>query len=532
VVEDTGRLLWELGEMPTESKVEVPDVVVGLDARVGEMVQLLTAGRSSHMALLHGMGGIGKTTLARIVFNKLHGKDPTVPCCFVGLEPGTNKDGIVAVQRHILKKLGNGADVFSAEEGRKELAAQLGSKKVLLVVDNVWDDQLEQLLPRGIMEVLGEGSSVLVTSRDLRAVHSFKGAELVHAELLSEEEAVQLLCRHAYAGSSSPPAAEAEQVKRVVERCGGLPMALEVVGRHLGQSTNRQRVFGDMENSLSSAFRKDKALRRDGERTLFAALKLSWKELDAEEQEALLDIVWFLKGLPWEVVESHCGSGDLARLWRFGLVKQAPTEEMYRIEVHDTIVAFCRDSSKHGIGRPPCRAAGDDACDEVCHVHINMHTIWNAMQSLFAAPWWDSALCARAVLAGAAVTVGAGSVPLGTMEMMAFGLHLIQFRAVHSLLRHSCRLQPLRLFAQLLQALPCFLLCYMLLKHTIRLRVCLGEGWEGLLHNAPMGIVFCPVGTRGSGPALPPHIPQCLGSPPLASPPSSLQGASTNGDGG
>ena len=62
------------------------------------------------------------------------------------------------------------------------------------MVDNVWDDLLEQLLPGDIMDVVGQGSVVLVTSRDLGAAQCFGGAVVAEVGFLSDVDSMQLLC--------------------------------------------------------------------------------------------------------------------------------------------------------------------------------------------------------------------------------------------------------------------------------------------------------------------------------------------------
>jgi hypothetical protein len=201
-------------------------------------------------------------------------------------------------------------------------------------------------------------------------------------KLLSEQDSLQLFCQHAY-NSDSPPAAEEEQVKRLVERCGRLPMALEVGGRHLGQRSNKQGFFTDLEKELTSVYAAGRPVRLDGQRTLFAALRLSWNALDAKEQETLLDIAWFLKGQPWELVEMHSGYGVLERLCQFGLVKDVlMTNSLGAVQriaaVHDTVSDFC--SSSVGIGRHPRRIGlqtpspiiqGDEVQQVRCHMLFN-----------------------------------------------------------------------------------------------------------------------------------------------------------------
>jgi hypothetical protein len=356
VVERTVELLAAMGELPTAGKVDLPGILVGIDAKVEELAQRMTAaGSNRHVVLLHGMGGIGKTTLARAVLNRLHDKCPTMPCCFVALDPVMADAQLMDKQRQLLARLAGEAapPLDSLERGRQQLAEKLRGKRVLVVVDNVWGDQLELLLPEGIGEVLGEGSMVLVTSRDSVAAKDFDGAEVAEAGLLPDVHAMELLCQHAYRCGVAP-AAEEGRVKQLVARCGGLPMALEVVGRHLRQCKDRQRFFSDMANALTAAFNKDRAGRRDGERTLFAALQQSWDALEPEEQEALLDVTWFLQGQPWEQVEAHCGYGVLDRLAKFGLVKEQEDAWSGPVAtVHDTLVDF--GSSACGIGRQPRR---------------------------------------------------------------------------------------------------------------------------------------------------------------------------------
>jgi hypothetical protein len=98
--------------------------------------------------------------------------------------------------------------------------------------------------------------------------------------------------------------------------------------------------------------------RLEAERTLFGALKLSWGLLKPEEQEALLDIAWFMKGQRWAWVQLHCGPSLLQRLCHLGLVQVKVLPLYYQdllgeVEVavmHDTMFFFCTEAS--AIGHP------------------------------------------------------------------------------------------------------------------------------------------------------------------------------------
>jgi NB-ARC domain len=149
-----GRLLRNMGQMPTGSAVEEPGIKVGLKAKVDHVVQL------------HCRGGIGKTMLARAVFNQLHANRPTQPCCFLGVDPDTKVGDIKEKQQQLLKELARaeGGIPTNAEQGRQLLGRELEGKRVLLVVDTVWGDRQGFLLLNNFLQLLGEGSGVLFTA--------------------------------------------------------------------------------------------------------------------------------------------------------------------------------------------------------------------------------------------------------------------------------------------------------------------------------------------------------------------------------
>jgi hypothetical protein len=395
VVSSVVLLLHDMRQMPTRRPLEEPDVRVGLEAKVDRVVQLLTAVDNNHgMVLLHGMAGIGKTTLARAVFNRLTATNPSLPCCFLRLDPEMEEGDVVRKQQQLLKDLARmeGATLNETEAGRRELAEQLNIKgrKVVLVVDNVWRTaRVARLLRKGTIKALVDnGSMVLLTSREETAASPFLGeagmleSQLVKAEVkcLSEAQSIELFCRHAY-GTSSPPGADRELVAAVVAKCGFLPMAVEVIGRYYSVRPSKCDFFDDLESTMVYAYRKQDSGLLVGEATLFGALRLSWSMLDLEEQEALLDIALMLKGQPWHWVQHHCGRPNLDCLRVLGLVKQqdcAYSEDsaVHKVAtVHDTVAFFCSDAD--AIGRLPQRKA------------VNTSSELQQVRGPYVAPRWE-----------------------------------------------------------------------------------------------------------------------------------------------
>jgi hypothetical protein len=339
--------------------VELPDVMLGLEAKVEEVVRLLPAGGGGQMVLLHGMGGIGKTTLARAVLNRLCLANPEVTCHFMEMQPGTKgSSSILAKQVELLKRFADAdaGELKSPEDGRLLLADKLKGKQVLLVLDNVWGAQLQQMLPKRVMEVLGRGSVVLVTNQDGRVCNTVGTVAADRLECLQAQEALELLCWHAF-GSSRPPPGEESRVRSLVARCGGVPMALEVVGRHLAGARDKSAFWAEVGAAVQHAYAHQRAGRLEADRTMFDVCRRGWDDLDGEQKETLLDIVWFLKGEEVALVESYCEYGVLERLLALGLVGQQPGAGWcgggaeQAVAVHNSVVGFCLV----GLQEPPGR---------------------------------------------------------------------------------------------------------------------------------------------------------------------------------
>jgi hypothetical protein len=372
VVAQAAEVLTGLQQMPRTKAMVLPAIRIGLAPKVDRLVELLTSGSGSRMVLLHGMAGMGKTTLAKAVFNTLHAMDNTVPCHFASLNPEvTRPEDAVDEQRAMLEELAHSTDVSGireADDGKLMLQQELRGKRVLLVVDNVWREQLELLLPRNIMGVLGDGSIVLVTSRESWALEKYgeePRVQEVGGSVLTEQESLELICKHAY-GNDSCPLEDEVAVRAIAARCGGLPLALEVVGRYLAETRDARKFARHMDDSLAYVYSHQRACRFERQQTVFEALSISWDALDEEQRETLLDVVWFLRGQPRQLVESLCDTGVLEQLNRLGLVQWTPAEEgsgKQLVVVHEVLVDFCKmlHSSKSGM-RLEMEGDGDGDC--------------------------------------------------------------------------------------------------------------------------------------------------------------------------
>jgi NB-ARC domain len=198
-----------------------------------ELVSLLQPGQPGGVRVLslHGMSGIGKTTLARALFSRLRSSNLHFGSQ-IFLEVGQDMP-LRDKQRQLLSILaGNSMPTAgSAAEIQQQLEDCTGNAgPLLLVLDDIWTEaQRDALL---CLDSLSDGSRVILTGRDSSNLHPANdrlGCAARPVEALAAPEAGQLLCQHAFAADRAPSEYDAA-VQQALSVCGGLPLALQVVG--------------------------------------------------------------------------------------------------------------------------------------------------------------------------------------------------------------------------------------------------------------------------------------------------------------
>ncbi|XVF03889.1 hypothetical protein REPUB_Repub05bG0032100 [Reevesia pubescens] len=181
-----------------------------------------------NMIGLHGMPGVGKTTLVEAV-RKQAGEEKlfdTVVKVIVSQTPNSEK-----IQNNIAEILGLKFETATKEGKAEELLRRLkGEKKILIVVDDVWE-KLELLtigIPSGSEH---KGCKILLTTRDQQVCIQMNCQEKFKLKILNKDEAWALLEDKASLKDASPSLIDV--AKEVADECKGLPLAIVTIGEAL-----------------------------------------------------------------------------------------------------------------------------------------------------------------------------------------------------------------------------------------------------------------------------------------------------------
>ncbi|MED6159264.1 hypothetical protein PIB30_040725 [Stylosanthes scabra] len=264
------------------------DGLVGMQSRVQQLENLIDFNSNDDVRVVGvcGMGGIGKSTLARVLYGRnLHQYGAH---CFVDdISKAFQESGLLSLQKQLICQLTRGEtlDIFNRYEADNLIKALFCPRKSLIVLDNV--DEAEQLQKLGVTrDCLCPGSRLVVISRDQHILNSFGINEIYNVQLLNEDEAHQMFCRKAFKEniimSSEDISREyIELTDLALEYTQGLPLAIQVLGSFLCG-----RNISEWKSALAR-------LRDNPMREILDVLQISFNGLEPLEKELFLDIACF-----------------------------------------------------------------------------------------------------------------------------------------------------------------------------------------------------------------------------------------------
>ncbi|XP_057825460.2 disease resistance protein Roq1 [Cryptomeria japonica] len=233
---------------------------------------------------IFGLGGVGKSTLAKELYNRRN-SGYHASCFLSDVRESHVKGELHCLQSQLLEDLFpkdkeiKELKIRSVHDGIGKLKYHLGRARhshFLIILDDIdRENQLDALLPEGM---LSSASLVIITTRDQSVLRDAD----IHYKMkgMDKDRAKILFYRHAFRGQD-PPIAYEKLVENFVEFCGGLPLSLEVLGAH---------VYRRNEHYWGLELEK---VRKIQSKDVMQRLKISFDGLDREEKHIFIDIACF-----------------------------------------------------------------------------------------------------------------------------------------------------------------------------------------------------------------------------------------------
>ncbi|XP_028751253.1 TMV resistance protein N [Neltuma alba] len=329
--EDIKNIVKHVCKILDKKDLFIANHPVGVDSRLKDLIKISESYSINDVLLLGiwGMGGIGKTTIAKAIYNEIGRKFESRSFLSNIREVWEQDSGPVNLQQQLLSEICRTTMMVipSIDSGKIILKEYLCHKRALVVLDDVNEvAQLNALF--GSRECFGPGSRIIITTRDKHMLKLLRVDHVYEIKNMDKIESIELFSWHAFK-QPSPKKGFIDFSRNIVAYSGGLPLALEILGSYL---------FDRKEEEWRSVLEK---LKRIPENEIQKKLKISFDGLsDDTVKEIFLDISCFFIGMDRsDVTQILDGSGLFPHIGISVLVERSlvTVDEKNKLGMHDLL---------------------------------------------------------------------------------------------------------------------------------------------------------------------------------------------------
>ncbi|XBI79174.1 hypothetical protein VPH35_088709 [Triticum aestivum] len=234
--------------------------LVGIDGPKDKLIKLLTEGEVAiaqqlKVVSIVGIGGLGKTTLANQVYQKLEGQFECQAFVSVSQKPDLKR-----ILRNILSQICCQERVSNEEWDEQQLINTirqfLKHKRYFIVIDDIWGTPAWRAIKCAFPEN-SSSSRILTTTRILTVAKYCSHDRVYEIKPLSATHSKSLFFKRAFGCEGGCPLQLREVSDEILKKCGGLPLAIITVASLLANKASTREEWLRIRNSLGSALEKD-----------------------------------------------------------------------------------------------------------------------------------------------------------------------------------------------------------------------------------------------------------------------------------